>query len=508
MAELGAGEIAEQVALILNRSPAVGLAVGVVRSGELPFFHGHGVAEVSSRTPVTPETVFRVGSLTKTFTAVAVMQLWERGKVDLDAPAEDYLRSYRLVPTKPAFSPVTMRHLMTHTAGIREVLHPSGVLRPLFGETVKSGHSVPSLAKYYRHGVRVEAEPGTRFRYTDHGFATLGQIVEDVTGEPLDRYLREHVFAPLGMVDTTLIRSGRITPRLATGYVMGSRGPRAVPDYEVVTAAAAAAYSTSADIARYVEALLGGGANVHGRVLQPATLSSMFAPQYQPDPRIPGLGLAFFRGTVAGTQVIEHQGIVPGFNAEIFLAPHDGVGVMALTNGSPGATMWMPVEMGRLLGFLLRVQAEEMRTDVPQHPEVWNEVCGWYSLSGPLTDVRARGALGAGVEVFVRRGRLMLRSISAIPGLYRGLPLHPDDAEDPYVFRLQVSEEGFGVRVVFSRAPGGGATAVHLDVMPLSALRRRRATDPRRWLRAAGGAAGLSLVATTLRRSRRRLSRS
>ena len=503
MPDVDALETADTVAGILCRRPAVGLAVGVVRGGGSESFHVHGVADIRSRTPVTPETVFRVGSLTKTFTAVAVMQLWEQGRVDLDAPAQDYLRAYRLLPTDPAFRPVTPRHLMTHTAGIREVLHPTGVLRPLFGETVPRGDRVPTLSEYYRRGVRVEADPGTRFRYTDHGFAALGQIVEDLTGEPLDRYLRERVFAPLGMGDTSLVRSERIRHRLATGYVVRSGGPRALPDYDVVTAGAAAAYSTPADVARYVEALLGGGANAYGRVLQPATLASMFAPHYQPDPRIPGLGLAFFRGTLGGHPVIEHQGIVPGFNSQILLAPRDDVGVVAFTNGSPGAVMWMPVETGELLRLLLGVGSDGVRTDVPQHPEVWADVCGWYSLPGPLTDVRARGALGAGVEVVVRRGRLMLRSVSAIPDLYRGLPLLPDDPEDPYVFRLQVPGEGFGLRVVFSQGPGGGTTAVHLDAMPLSAIRGSGVTDPRRWLRGAAAVAGLSLLGMTLRRPRR-----
>lgn len=497
-------DLTARVAEILNRSPAVGLALGVVLNGSLEFFHDHGFAEITSRRPVTQDTVFRVGSLTKTFTAVAVMQLWEQGMVDIDAPAQDHLRAYRLVPADAAFPPVSMRHLMTHTAGIREVLHPSGVLRPLFGETVPLGRPVPALSDYYRGGLRVEAAPGTRFRYTDHGFATLGQIVEDVTGESLDRYLRAHVFEPLGMVDTSLARSERIRPRLATGYVVRSRGVRAVPDYEVVTAGGAAAWSTPADLARYVSALMGGGANTHGRVLAPSTLATMFAPQYQPDPRVPGLGLAFFRGMAGSHPVVEHQGIVPGFNAEIFLAPHEGVGVLALTNGSPGAMAWMPVETGSVLRSLLGVPDEAVRTDVPQHPEIWNEVCGWYYLPGPLTDVRARGALGAGVEVFIRRGHLMFRSLSPFPGLARGLPLHPDDPADPYVFRVHVAEAGLGLRLVFSREPLAGTTAVHLDVMPLSALKRPESTNPRRWAEGVAGAAAVSILGRTLRRRLRR----
>ena len=111
---------------ILSRHPAVGLAVGVVRDGRLASFHGHGVADIASRTPITQDTAFRVASITKTFTAIAVMQLWEQGLVDLDAPANDYLRAYRLVPAKPGWRPATVRHLLTHTAGLPEVVHPLG----------------------------------------------------------------------------------------------------------------------------------------------------------------------------------------------------------------------------------------------------------------------------------------------------------------------------------------------------------------------------------------------
>jgi CubicO group peptidase (beta-lactamase class C family) len=88
------------VGAILNRRPAVGLAVGVVRNGRLEFFHGHGVADIASNTAVTEDTVFRIGSITKTFTAIAVMQLWEQGRINLDVPVNDYLRAYRLVPAQ------------------------------------------------------------------------------------------------------------------------------------------------------------------------------------------------------------------------------------------------------------------------------------------------------------------------------------------------------------------------------------------------------------------------
>jgi CubicO group peptidase (beta-lactamase class C family) len=469
-----------RVSEILNRWPTVGLAVGVIRNGRLEFFHGHGVADIPSKAPITEDTVFRIASITKTFTAIAVMQLWEQGSLDLDAPANDYLCAYRLIPAKASFPPATLRHLLTHTAGVPEELHASDVFRSDFGESFELGQPLPTLAEYYRGGLRLAAEPGVRFIYTDHGFATLGQIVEDVSGKPFDRYLREHIFAPLGMSDTDLLRSELVEQRLATGYDLRSNGAHAVTEREWVTAGASSIYSTPRDMARYVAALLGGGGNEHGSVLKPTTLASMFEPHYQPDPRVPGIGLAFFRFILGGHLAIEHGGILPGFNSQIFAAPDDGVGVMAFTNGARLAMLWLPTEVAGLLKHLLGAPDEVIRTDVPQHPEIWGDLCGWYRLSAGLTDARARLTTGVGVEVFVRRGRLTLRGLSPVPALLRGFPLYPDDDKDPFVFRIDLSEFGIGTaRAVFSRDPEGGAMRLHLDLMPLS-LQKRAGAKKRR----------------------------
>ena len=162
MPELDQLELKAEIGRILNRWPAVGLAVGVVRHGRLESFHGHGFADIASNTPVTEDTAFRIGSITKTFTAIAVMQLREQGLIDLDAPANDYLRAYRLIPAKAAHGPATLRHLLTHTAGLPEVVYPSRMLQPIFGEMVKVGRPVPSLAEYYRGGLRMVGRAGNQ----------------------------------------------------------------------------------------------------------------------------------------------------------------------------------------------------------------------------------------------------------------------------------------------------------------------------------------------------------
>ena len=488
---------------IPSRHPAVGLAVGVVRDGRLDLFHGHGLADIASRTPVTEDTVFRIGSITKTFTAVAVLQLAEQGLVGLDAPAGTYLRAYRLIPAKPGHRPPTVRQLLTHTAGLPQLLYPARALRPVLGETVPYGQRVPTLAEFYRGRLHLIAEPGTRHTYSNHGSATLGQIVEDITGRPLRAYFRDRIFGPLGMTGTDLTRSDRVSARLATGYVLRAGGPRPVRDCDLITPGAGGIYSTTRDMARYVAALLAGGSGEHGQILKPDTLASMFAPHYQPDPRLPGVGLGFFRRNLGEHLVAGHDGLVPGFTSQMTLAPHDGTGVVAFTNGARSAMAWLGAEVTAILGHILGVPDPVIRADVPHRPEVWADVCGWYSFRGSFRD--AQKWFIAGAEVFVRRGQLTLRPVTPLPALACGLALFPDDAGDPYVFRIDLSSLGIGTsRVVFSRSPEAGVIAFHLDlgIGPLSFDKQSAARNPRYWATGALGAVAAATTANAVRQHR------
>jgi CubicO group peptidase (beta-lactamase class C family) len=507
-------DLEADVRAILNRRPAIGLALAVAHAGRPTFLQSHGVADVASNTPVTDDTVFRIGSITKLFTAIAVMQLWEHRLVDLDAPANGYLRAYNLIPGELGWRPATLRHLLTHTAGIPDarglgdLLHasftPAGGRPPHL--SVAAGEPLPSLAEYYRSGLRVVAEPGTAFAYTNHGFATLGQIVEDVSGRPLADYFRQRIFDPLGMADTDLVRSERLAQRLAMGYVMGRTGPRAVAQRDWIGAGSGGIYSTAPDMALFIDALLAGGANEHGRILEPATLGKMFEPQFQPDPRIPGLGLGFFRSEAGGHRAVGHGGILPGFNSELLIAPDDGVGLIAMTNGSSGAFSWLQIELDHLLCELLGVPDVQVRHDLPHHPETWADLCGRYVLAAGATDLRQRVMFGGGAEVFVRGGRLMARLLTPIPALYRGIPLEPDADHDSDAFLLDVSRFGMApVRVVFSRSGGGQVNAAHTDLggQPWSLVRRPEGKTQRRWLRPALAAViAAGFLATRSRRQR------
>jgi CubicO group peptidase (beta-lactamase class C family) len=484
------------IAQVLDRWPCAGLTVAVVADGNIVWFHGHGLADVAVKTPITEDTVFRIGSITKTFTAVAVMQLWEQGLLDLDAPANDYLHTFRLVPAEPNFRPATVRHLLTHTAGIGYWRRLLDLLQPGVGSGDRAGRSgAPPLARYYQRGLLVETEPGTKWVYSNHGFAALGQIVEDVSGQPLDHYLRDRIFEPLGMEHTDLIRSARVRADLATGYVLRSRGLKAVADREVPTVGGGGMYSTTADIARYVAALLRIAAAEEGSLLKPETVATMFRPHFRPDPRVPGMGLAFELGEEGGRKTVGKTGILSGFHSAMALAAEEGIGVIVFSNTGSLGGRGAPIPLATmLLRLLLGLSVDPIRIDIPPRPETWSEICGWYSPApGPVTNLFLRALMGAGAEVVIQGGHLMLKPLTPIPSMRRGFRLYPDDPDDPWVFRIYFPEFGMNLRVAFDGGPKqGAATRLLLDLMSFE--RRPDFRNPRPWV-TGGLAAGTAALA-------------
>lgn len=487
-------DLRNTIAAALRRWPSAGVAVAVVRDSSTVQYFCHGVADVASSRRISEDTVFRIGSLTKTITAVAVMQLCEQGLVNLDAPANDYLRAFQLVPASADFGPATVRHLLTHTAGVGFWRRRSDLLlHPGAGSGVTARAVVP-LPEYYRGGLTVDVEPGTRWVYSNHGFAVLGQIVEDVSGESFGQYLRDHIFGPLGMGHTDLVLSEQLRADLATGYTLRRRGLRPVTPREVPTPAGGGLYSTLADMARYLTALLHSGANEHGRVLTADSIRTMFRPHFQPDPRMAGMALGFEPHTERGRVLICKGGTISGFLSALEMAPEAGVGVVVLTNTGGLDNRGVPEPLAAALTRrLLGMPDNPVRDDVAPHPEVWDALRGWYAPdAGPVTNLFARVGFGAGAEVAVRRDHLALKPLTPVPGLWDAMVLHPDDPDDPRVYRVEFPTYDKTWRVVFT-----DDTPPRLLLDVLSFQKRPDWRNPRRW---GAGIAAAGVAGAVIRR--------
>ncbi len=446
----------ELIIAAMNEDALAGLAVGIVHDGALVYARGYGLANAEEETRVTPDTVFRIGSISKTFTAIGLMQLWEQSKFQLDDPVNDYLQAYNVRHGDPDAPPVTFRHLLTHTAGIGEFRDISDLarFRSIFALGAKEGQPVPSLREYYSGTLVPEVYPGEKWAYANHGFATLGQLVEDISGEPFEQYMMAHVFEPLGMFHTDYLLSERVRDRLARGYQLKKGGLVPVDYLEIVVRPAGSIFSSVSDMAKYVAALMNGGRNEHGALLQPETLSTMMQPHYQTDERLPGMGLAFWLDSFDGRRIAWHDGGWPGFTSAMYVAPEQGLAVLAFTNTT--ALLGGPDPLARtLLRRLLDVAdpgASLPQPSILETPHLWGELCGYYGPKpGFMTNVRVWGAVAGEAEVFVKKSRLTMRAMAG--PLRKGMTLNRADPDDPLVF--QGEYEKLEVPVVFGRNATG-----------------------------------------------------
>jgi len=482
---------------IFNEHTLAGLAVGVVRDGELVHFTGIGLADGATARPVDENTVFRIGSISKTCTAIAVLQLVEEGLLGLDDPVNDHLRGFRIAHDDLGTPPVTIRHLLTHTAGIGELRGWSDLLRPTGGLAAKLGKPLPPLTDYYAPVLRAEVAPGAKWAYANHGFAALGQVVEDVSGEPFAERLRARIFEPLGMGHTDFLRSEKVAARLATGYALGRKGLKPVKDTEIVVGPAGSIFSTTADMARYVASLANGAAPL----LRRETFEQMLDPQGEDDPRLPAMGLAFMVGRLGEHRVAGHDGGWPGFISSLLVAPDAGVGVVAFTNTSAGFAPHTVAE--RVLARLLDVP--DATAPVPASPHLWPELVGVYKpLPGLGTNFRWWPLIGGEVEVAVSRGHLVARAPSPVKLLRKGIRLEAVDPAEPLAFESRI--EGVALPIRFARDATGRISTVRTGSTRggfLELHRRPRVTSLRLWSQVGAGAAAAG-AATALWRRRGR----
>ena len=486
----------EVVLPFVDDEAMVGLAVGVVHDGRLVAARGFGHADLATRRPVTPSTVFRIGSISKTFTGLAVAQLAGQGLLRFDDPVTDHLRAFRWVQP-PGTRPATLRDLLTHTSGVGEVQR----LRDLLDTDtlrlgVPEGTPVPALTEYYARGLRTDIAPGRKWVYGNHAMAALGQVVEDVSGVPFEDYARAHVFAPLGLSGTDFVLQPAQRTHLATGYEVRRGRVRPVPWWDVVVRPAGSAFSSLEQMALYAAALMNGGANEHGRVLPAAGLEDMFTPHWREHPALPGQGLAFLLDDYDGHRVVWHDGGWPAFTSSMLVAPDARLAVLAFTNSGSGAVHAAAEQLLRRLLGLPALGPAAARRRAPASPHVWRDLVGVYAPErGGTTNVRMAG-LGFEVEVLVRGGHLVARS--PIGPLRSGVRLYAADPDDPLVFETVVPWRGAQQLLRAAFVPGADGRAARLVgtfYLPYQLERRPAIRSARRIAALAGLAGGSGALA-------------
>lgn len=297
-----------------------GAEVVVVKDGRVLTQRGFGVSNVKTQAPVDPDrTLFRPGSISKLFTWTAVMQQVQAGKLDLDRDINAYL-DFKI---PPAFGkPITLRHLMTHTAGFAEtakylLIYDSKGLLPL-GPTLK------------RHIPDRIYPPGTMPAYSNYGASLAGYIVQRVSGEPFEAYVTRHIFAPIGMTRSSFAQPlpAALALQMSQGYVRASEKPG---QFEIIGLSPAGALSaTGSDMARFMIAHLADG----GPLLDPATTRMMHTVANTPVPDLPGMALGFYHEDRGGQVIIGHAGDTDQFHSDLHLYTDRGVGLyMAFNSG-------------------------------------------------------------------------------------------------------------------------------------------------------------------------------
>jgi serine beta-lactamase-like protein LACTB len=322
-------EIHRAVRRAMERARIPGLTVALATESGRIWSHGYGLADVENAVPATPQTVYRLGSISKPITAVAALQLAERGRLDLDAPVQTYVPEF---PQKPW--PITSRQLLGHLGGIRHYKN--------LEEINSTRHYEDLLAPLaiFQDDPLV-AEPGTKFSYTTYGYVLLGAVVEKASGRRFLDYLRENIFQPAGMERIQADSVHAIIPHRARGYRISKEGRLENCDLADTSnkIPGGGLSSTASDLVRFALAVR------DGKLLQPATVEVMFTRQRLKDGGRTNYGLGWNLLEVKGVEHVLHGGGQQGVATMLLMERRRPLVVAVMSNleGAPVGELAMEI---------------------------------------------------------------------------------------------------------------------------------------------------------------------
>ena len=404
-------------------------SIALVDDQQVIWAQGFGYADPDKKIPASPETVYRIGSVSKLFTDIGVMQLVERGELDLDAPIQKYLPDFQ--PHNPFHKEITLRQLMSHRAGLLREPPVGNYFDPSELSLSAMVHSLNDTTLVY--------PPESHTKYSNAGVATVGYVLEKHSGQPFAGYLRHAVLEPMGLRNSAFQPEPQLIARLAKAYMWSYDGLQfQAPKFELGMAPAGCMYSTVLDLGRFLSVLFNQGQGPNGRVLQAATLEKMWIPQFTKPGEKSGFGIGFYVSQLDGHRVVEHGGAIYGFATQAAALPDDKLGVVAVTTmDSSNAVTSHVAEMA--LRLMLAAKEGRALPGIPQTSAI------------PLGRVRQlEGRYGTGdsaVNLIATNGELYLRRL--VGGVQVRLRQSGDSLiEDGRLgYGLQVTPVANGIRV-------------------------------------------------------------
>jgi CubicO group peptidase (beta-lactamase class C family)/D-alanyl-D-alanine dipeptidase len=469
--------VAQALTPVIERARAQhdipGISIALVEGSRVVWARGFGWADSAAGKPAAAGTVYRVGSVSKLFTDIAVMQLVERGELQLDAPIGRYLPDFH--PRNPFGGEITVRELTSHRSGLtREP--PVGNYFDDTGPTLAA--TVASLNR-----TTLVYPPGTHTKYSNAGIAVLGYVLEKTRGESFSSYVRHAVLDPIGMPASAFEPLPQLKDRLAKGYMWTLDGRRfEAPTFQLGLGPAGSLYTSVLDLSRFMSVLFAGGALPNGnRLLAKATLDSMWTPQYAKPGATEGFGIGFYLGKLEGHRRVGHGGAIYGFATSLETLPDDSLGVVVVAT----LDVQNPVTDDIAETAIRMMLAEREGKPLPPVP-----------TSSPLTKAQALNLIGRyikgaeGVDLEEYAGRLYMTPVaggmrselrrvdSAGTNTTRAVELASDD-QPGLRTRVHVLEKGKVVigsdTLVRLATPGSDAVALTLpkpaaDTAPFAGL--------------------------------------
>jgi CubicO group peptidase (beta-lactamase class C family)/D-alanyl-D-alanine dipeptidase len=316
----------------MREKKLAGFSIALVDRDQIVWARGFGYADPERKSPATAETVYRVGAVSRLFTDVAILRGVGSGRFSLDAPVGNYLPAFH--PRDPYATPITLRELMADRSGLPRDPPVGSVYDASSPSLVATALSLNGTALVYW--------PSTHVKYSDAAGAVAGEVLERDSGQSFARYMRQAVFDPMGMRDTSFAPDARIRALLAKGAMWTYDG-REIPSptFALGVAPAEGLYSNAIDLGRFLEFLFARGRGAAGQILRPQTLEQMWTPQFVPSHDKVGYGLGFVISQFDGHRLIDETGSLYGYTTEVAALPDEKLGVVAMTNldNANGATM-------------------------------------------------------------------------------------------------------------------------------------------------------------------------